>query len=414
MKIAPATPLNVSLHWNVDDVQPVGRLAYRDQIAYLEFNQAFLDTGLELSPVHDKTSPGLQRPYDTAVFEGLHGIFNDSLPDGWGRLLIDRRARQLGIEPSTLTPLDRLACIGSNGMGALCYAPSIEVWEAGNDVVDLGQLASDARRILEGDISEVLLTLGRAGGSPGGARPKALIALNKGGHAVHGSDEAPEGKEHYLVKIPGHNDPDDIAAIEMAYADMAKEAGVLMPKTKLLNGGNGESYFAAHRFDRQGTRRIHIHSASGLLYTDIRIPALDYTDLIMLTRNVTRDQRQCRAMFTLAVFNVLAHNRDDHARQFSFMMERDGRWRLAPAYDLTWSSGPGGEHSSSVLGHGKNITREHLIKLGEKAGMKRPDTINVIENARAAISKWKIFAGTYGVGRQSTHMVAAALVRVSI
>ncbi len=414
MKIAPATPLNVSLHWNVDDVQPVGRLAYRDQIAYLEFNQALLDTGLELSPVHDKTSPGLQRPYDTTVFEGLHGIFNDSLPDGWGRLLIDRRARQLGIEPSTLTPLDRLACVGSNGMGALCYAPSIEVWEAGNDVVDLGQLASDAKRILEGDISEVLLTLGRAGGSPGGARPKALIALNKGGHAVHGSDEVPEGYEHYLVKFPGHNDPDDIAAIEMAYADMAKEAGVLMPKTKLLNGGNGESYFAAHRFDRQGTRRIHIQSASGLLYTDIRIPALDYTDLIMLTRNVTRDQRQCRAMFTLAVFNVLAHNRDDHARQFSFMMERDGRWRLAPAYDLTWSSGPGGEHSSSVLGHGKNITREHLTKLGEKAGMKRPDTINVIENARAAISKWKVFAGTYGVSRQSTHMVAAALVRVSI
>jgi len=414
MKIAPATPLNVSLHWDVDDVQPVGRLAYRDQIAYLEFDQAFLTTGLELSPVHDKTSTGLQRPFDTAVFEGLHGIFNDSLPDGWGRLLIDRRARQLGIEPSTLTPLDRLACVGSSGMGALCYAPSIKVWEDGEEVLDLGQLAADARRILEGDISEVLLTLGRAGGSPSGARPKALIALNEGGHAVHGNDEAPEGYEHYLVKFPGHNDPDDIAAIEMAYADMAKEAGVSMPETRLLDGGNGESYFAAHRFDRQGTRRIYIQSASGLLYTDIRIPALDYTDLIMLTRNVTRDQRQCNAMFTLAVFNVLAHNRDDHARQFSFMMERDGTWRLAPAYDLTWSSGPGGEHSSSVLGHGKNITREHLIKLGEKAGMKRSDSIRVIECTRAAISKWEIFAGTHGVSRQSTHMVAAALARVSI
>jgi serine/threonine-protein kinase HipA len=414
MKIAPATPLNVSLHWDFDDVQPVGRLAYRDQIAYLEYDQAFLNAGLELSPVHDKTSSGLQSPYDTEVFEGLHGIFSDSLPDGWGRLLIDRRARQLGIEPSSLTPLDRLACVGSNGMGALCYAPSIDIWEAGNDVLDLGQLASDARRILEGDISEVLLTLGRAGGSPGGARPKALIALNEGGHAVHGSDEAPEGYEHYLVKFPGHNDPDDIAAIEMAYADMAKAAGVLMPKTKLLDGGNGESYFAARRFDRQGTRRIHIQSASGLLYTDIRIPVLDYTDLIMLTRNVTRDQRQCKAMFTLAVFNVLAHNRDDHARQFSFMMERDGTWRLAPAYDLTWSSGPGGEHSSSVLGHGKNITREHLIKLGEKAGMEKLDTIKVIENAQAAISKWEKFADNCGVSRQSSHRVAAALTKVRI
>ena len=414
MKIAPGTPLNVSLHWDIDDIQPVGRLAYRDQVAYLEFDQTFYNAGLELSPIHDKTSTGLQRPYDSTVFEGLHGMFNDSLPDGWGRLLIDRRARQLGIEPSTLTPLDRLACVGSNGMGALCYAPSVEVWEAGEEDLDLGQLAADARRILEGDISEVLLTLGRVGGSPGGARPKALIALNESGHAVHGSDEAPEGYEHYLVKFPGHNDPDDIAAIEMAYADMAKEAGVLMPKTRLLDGGKGESYFAAHRFDRQGTRRIHIQSASGLLYTDIRIPALDYMDLIMLTRNVTRDQRQCTAMFTLAVFNVLAHNRDDHARQFSFMMERDGTWRLAPAYDLTWSSGPGGEHSSSVLGHGNNITREHLIKLGERAGMKSPDIIKVIECARAAISKWETFAGTQGVSRQSTHMVAAALARVSI
>ena len=215
MKIAPGTPLNVSLHWNNDDIQPVGRLAYSDRIAYLEFDQAFQKTGLELSPVHHKTSTGLQLPHDTDVFEGLHGLFNDSLPDGWGRLLIDRRARQLGIEPSTLTPLDRLACVGSSGIGALCYAPSIEVWQAGTDDLDVGQLAIDARRVLAGDISEVLLHLGRAGGSPGGARPKALIALNEVAHAVHGTDDAPEGYEHYLVKFPGHGDPNDIAAIEI-------------------------------------------------------------------------------------------------------------------------------------------------------------------------------------------------------
>ena len=414
MKIAPATPLNVSLRWDNDDIQPVGRLAYRDQIAYLEFDQAFLRTGLELSPVHHKTIAGLHRPYDTKVFEGLHGIFNDSLPDGWGRLLLDRRARQLGIEPSTLTPVDRLACVGSNGMGALCYEPSIEVWETGRVNLDLDQLAADARMVLEGNISEVLLTLGQAGGSPGGARPKALIALNEDGHAVHGTDEAPLGYEHYLVKFPGRDDPNDIAAIEMAYADMAKEAGVLMPETKLLEGGEGKSYFAVRRFDREGPRRVHVQSASGLLYADIRIPALDYSDLIMLTRNVTRDQQQCKAMFTLAVFNVLAYNRDDHARQFSFVMERDGTWCMAPAYDLTWSSGPGGEHSSSILGHGKNIAREHLIKLGKKADMKEPDINNVIEQARGAINKWEIFASKYDTSRQSTHLVAAALANVRL
>ena len=106
MKIAPGTPLNVSLQWSTDDIQPVGRLAYRDQITYLEYDEAFLKSGFELSPVYHKTNAGLQRPYKTDVFKGLHGVFNDSLPDGWGRLLVDRRARQLGIEPATLTPLD--------------------------------------------------------------------------------------------------------------------------------------------------------------------------------------------------------------------------------------------------------------------------------------------------------------------
>jgi serine/threonine-protein kinase HipA len=414
VKIAPGTPLNVSLHWDSDDTQTVGRLAYRDQIAYLEYDQAFLKTGLELSPVHHKTGAELQRPYDADVFNGLHGMFNDSLPDGWGRLLVDRRARQLKIDPSTLTPLDRLACVGNSGIGALCYAPIIEIWEAGKDKLNLDQLAADARTVLKGNISEVLLELGRTGGSPGGARPKALIALNEDGHAVHGTDEAPAGYVHYLVKFPGHNDPDDIAAIEMAYADMAKEAGVTMPETRLLDGGTGMSYFATRRFDRDGTSRNHVQSASGLLYTDIRTPALDYKDLIMLTRHITHDQRECRAMFTLAVFNVLSHNRDDHARQFSFVMDRDGIWRMAPAYDLTHSSGPGGEHSSTVLGFGKNISRDQLVELGRKADMNVSDVNDVIERVQTAISKWKTFASIYGVSHRSTQMIAAALDKVRL
>ncbi len=412
MKIASGTPLHVSLRWNDDDVQPVGRLAYRDRIAYLEYDEAFLKAGLELSPVHHETGSGLQRPYQTDVFEGLHGVFNDSLPDGWGRLLVDRRARQLGIEPATLTPLDRLACVGSDGIGALCYAPPIEVWEAGENELDLDKLAADARLVLGGDVGEVLSALGQAGGSPGGARPKALIALDHNGHAVHGTYDAPEGYDHYLVKFPGRGDPEDVAAIEMAYAMMAKEAGVSMPETRLLDGNNGQLYFAARRFDRDGTSRVHVHSASGLLYSDIRIPALDYKDLILLTRAVTRDQRQCKAMFTLAVFNVLAHNRDDHARQFSFIMERDGSWRMAPAYDLTWSPGPGGEHSSAVLGHGKNITRAHLIELGKKADMKERDASRVIECVEGALGKWKSIASEYGVSRDSANMIAAALAKV--
>jgi serine/threonine-protein kinase HipA len=414
MRIDPGMPLEVSLHWGLDDIQPVGRLAYRDRIAYLEYNEAFLRAGLELSPLHHKTSAELERPYNPAVFEGLHGVFNDSLPDGWGRLLVDRRARQLGLEPASLTPLDRLACVGNNAIGALCYAPATDVWEAAGGELDLDQLAADARLVLEGEVGDVISILGQAGGSPGGARPKALIAVNSRGHAIHGTDPAPGGYEHYLVKFPGHDDPEDIASIEMAYAMMAKDAGVAMPETRLLEGGRGQFYFAARRFDRDGDRRVHVHSASGLLYTDIRIPALDYKDIILLTRAVTRDQRECTAMFTLAVFNVLAHNRDDHARQFSFLMERDGTWRMAPAYDLTWSPGPGGEHSSSVLGHGRDITRNHLIELGKKTDIKEQEAAAIIERTQAAIGKWQAYAAEYGVSKASTAMIATDLAKVRL
>ena len=314
----------------------------------------------------------------------------------------------------TLTPLDRLACVGTSGIGALCYAPALDIWESQKNELDIDELAADAKRVPQGDATEVLSILGQVGGSPGGARPKALISINEAGHVVHGNDDSPKGYEHYLVKFPGQGDPDDIAAIEQAYAEMAKEAGVVMPPTKLLEGGQGKTYFAARRFDREGTRRVHVQSASGLLYTDIRIPALDYKDLIMLTRCVTRDLRECKAMYTLAVFNVLAHNRDDHARQFSFVMERDGTWHMAPAYDLTWSEGPSGEHSSSVLGHGKDITRTHLIDLGKKADMKEQEIAETIDRVQEAVGKWGAFADECGVRQKSSKRVASDLDKVRL
>ena len=414
MKMDRGTPLEVSLDWGANDIQPVGKLAYRDRIAYLQYDESFLATGLELSPMHHKADTGLLPPYDADVFEGLHGLFNDSLPDGWGRLLVDRRARQLGLEPATLTPLDRLACVGSRAIGALSYAPATDIWKESSDTLDLDKLATDAQSVLEGDVSDVISALGAVGGSPGGARPKALIAINDHGHAVHGNDDVPEGYTHYLLKFPGHDDPQDIAAIEMAYAMMAKDAGVVMPETKLLQGGKGQCYFAARRFDRDGKRRVHVHSASGLLYASIRIPALDYKDLIALTRFLTRDQRECEALFTLAVFNVLAHNRDDHARQFSFIMQRDGAWRVAPAYDLTWSPGPGGEHSSSVLGHGKDIGRSLLMALSKHADIREHDAARIIERTQTAVGQWHTYASEYGVSRASTTTITTALARVRL
>jgi serine/threonine-protein kinase HipA len=168
------------------------------------------------------------------------------------------------------------------------------------------------------------------------------------------------------------------------------------------------------RFDRIGNRRVHVHSASGLLYTDIRIPQLDYKDLILLTRSVTRDLRECKAMFVLGVFNVLSHNRDDHARQFSYTMDRDGSWQLAPAYDLTWCAGPGGEHSTSVLGHGKDISRAHLIELGKKAELKEQKVKEIIRSVEIAIGNWQFYAGEYGVNKDSNELITRSLDEIGL
>ena len=409
MRIPPGTPLQVTLQWDEQTRLPVGRLAYRNRRAFLEYDPVFLRQGFSLSPLHHAPEPGVIEPHDPTVFDGLHGMFADSLPDGWGRLLIDRRARQLGIEPATLTPLDRLACVGRTGIGALTYAPAIEVWDDEHATLDLDVLAADAKRVLAGEAGEVLNTLGKAGGSPAGARPKVLIAVNDANEAVHGALETPAGYMPYLVKFPGADDPADIAAIEYAYAQMAHEAGVEMAATRLMRGTDGTHYFATERFDRIGDQRLHVHSASGLLYADSRAPSLDYQDLIRLTRAVTRDRRDAIKMFRLAVFNVLAHNRDDHARQFSFLMDRAGAWRLAPAYDLTFMDGPGGEHSTSILGHGHNITRDHLVQLGREADLTEREAGEIIDQVANAVRDWEAFALEAGVTSTSRRRVAVCL-----
>ena len=414
MKIAPGTPLEVTLQWDDRTAMRVGRLAYRDGQAWLEYAPDFLASDLQLSPLHHQAGPGLETAWKRDVFEGLHGMFADSLPDGWGRLLVDRRARQLGFEPSQLTPLDRLACVGRRGIGALTYAPAMDVWDGPEGALDLDRLAADAARVLAGEAGAVIAALGQAGGSPAGARPKALIALNAAGEARHGSDAIPEGYDGYLVKFPGRDDPADIAAIEYAYALMARAAGVIMPDVRLIEGPGETRYFATRRFDREGDARLHVHSACGLLYSDFRLPALDYRELIRLARAVTRDRREAIAMYRLAVFNVLARNRDDHAKQFSFLMDRDGRWSLAPAYDLVFTDGPGGEHSTSVLGHGRDIGRETLVRLGAEADLDAAGARGVIDEVSAAAADWARFAADAGVSRASRTRIADGLAAVRV
>lgn len=414
MKLPVNTPLQVSLHFDDVLIVPVGRLAYRDRKAYLEYDTAFLESGLRLSPVHHGTVSGLELPYDANAFDGLHGVFADSIPDGWGRLLMDRNAEKRGIPLSDLTPIDRLAIVGDKGIGALTYKPETEKSYETSGVVDLDEIAASVYTVLSGEECDTIEWLGRIGGSPNGARPKALVWLDENGRAIHGQPADIEGAEPYLVKFRASGDEHDIGAIEHAYALMAGDAGIDISQTRLLEGQSGNRYFATRRFDIRDGGRVHVHSAGGMLYADPASSKIDYVDLLKLTFFVTRDVREVTKMFRLAVFNVLTHNRDDHAKQFSYTMDRDGAWKFAPAYDLTFSYGVAGEHFTAVCGYGKDIKRKQLLQLAAKSQISVRQATEIIEEVQDTVASWRKFAEQANVSKRSRVKVAKSIDKIRL
>lgn len=402
-----ALEIKVGLNFGKESV-PVGRLATRDRAIYFEYHASFVDQGIQISPLRLPLQSGVTR-FDNTLFEGLAGVFNDSLPDGWGRLLFDRFVRSQGLLPDEMTPLDRLAHVGQHGMGALVYEPDYSV-EKSSDPINLDALAVQVREVLDGSAEDVLKELLALNGSSAGARPKALIGLDENYQKItHGTHRLPEGYAPWMVKFANTHDGADAGAIEYVYALMAKEAGISMPDVHLFSAQKGAGYFAIKRFDRNGTKRLHMHTACGLLHSDFRTPSLDYEDLVALTGMLTRDVREVEKMFRLAVFNVLAHNRDDHAKNFSFLMDEAGEWKLAPGYDLTFSSGPRGEQSTMVVGEGRNPTLEHLIKLGNEAKIPKQRIKEIIEQTKAALAQWSVIAKQYGVSASNIALIGSKL-----
>jgi len=319
----------------------VGKLALKSKVIYFEYDKAFLTTGIEISPYKLPLKSGVM-VCDDSLFEGLFGVFSDSLPDGWGRLLLDRYFLKQHIAYSDITPLDRLGFIGNFGIGALSYRPSIDSNLDSINNINLDKLANDSSEILvenSGNNIEDFLVLG---GSSSGAIPKVMIQINDNNEILSGTQKLKTGFKHYMVKFPSSLDSKDIGKQEYRYSLMAKKAGIDMPNTKLLKGKNN-SYFAIERFDRIEDERVHIHSVAGLTHSDFRMPVLDYDDLLGLTLHLTKDINEVVKMYRLACFNLFAHNRDDHAKNFSFLLNKDNQWKLSPAYDLTFSYGPGGE-----------------------------------------------------------------------
>lgn len=404
MILKPVSTIKAGIDFGMGALD-VGRLAIRNRIIYFEYERSFIERGFEISPLRLPLQPGL-KSFDAALFDGLPGVFNDSLPDGWGRLLFDRALRAQGLMAAQASPLDRLAHVGGGGMGALTYEPAMEA-DAGGDDIDLDRLAGQALEVLEGQADDVIGELLALNGSSAGARPKAMIGYNpRTGAMTHGRHDLPKGFEPWLVKFPNTQDSKDTGGIEYVYALMARAAGVEMTETHIFPARRGAGFFATRRFDRVGQKRLHAHTASGLLHADHRTPSLDYEDLIALTLRLTRDVREAEKIFRLAVFNVLGHNRHDHAKNFTYLMDEAGNWSLSPAYDLTFSSGPGGEQTTMVKGEGKAPGEAHLLELAKEAGLAPKDARAIIDRTREALGQWTRLAKEHGVSTSSIKLIA--------
>lgn len=401
MKLAPGTPLAVGL-LNDETAAPhsVGRLAMANGLAQLEWSAEVIARGMAISPLRYPTEPGLH-PARSRAFDGLHGFLSDCLPDAWGMLLLKRRLQQMGHRIEDLDVVDRLALVGTKGRGALVFQPQTLAGDV-SDSIDLDHLAGEALHVLLGEKTELETLLARLGGGSGGARPKVHVAIGADGSLRAGDELALAGdgnaNEEWIVKFAATNDPADIGPLEEVYARMARAAQVEMAQTKLIPSAFGPGYFATKRFDRpaQG-KRLHMVSLGGAFEASPHMPSIDYDGFLKATLAITHSMADVEQAFRRMVFNVLSQNRDDHVRQHAYLMDDRGNWRLAPAFDLTFSNGPGGEHYMAVLGEGRTITREHVEKLGKGHGISAKRVAAIVDDIRSALADWPVHARNSGV-----------------
>ena len=346
--------LNVFYHG-----RKVGAMAlYKGHFAAFEYEKEWLADGFSISPfslaLESKVFFRRAEPFD-----GIYGVFADSLPDGWGRLLVDRLMLKKQIDPYKAGNLDRLAIVGSSGMGALTYEPEYSL--AGDmQAMDFDKIAEECRRILKKNYSDNLDELFVLGGSSGGARPKILTTID-------GDD--------WIIKFPSSEDSSDIGKQEYEYSLCAKECGITMMETRLFSSAKCEGYFGTKRFDRRKTGNgktvgIHMLSVSAALETSHRVPNLDYDILMKLTLELTKDYSEIEKLYRLMCFNVFAHNRDDHSKNFSYLYDDNAnRWLLSPAYDLTYSNSFGGEHATTVHGNGRAPEMADILEVAASIGI---------------------------------------------
>jgi serine/threonine-protein kinase HipA len=397
--------MELEVHWAGEQEQRIGRL-YQDArgTVFFEYDPVWRSGRRELSPLYLPNEAQGAVTTSTPAFGELHGLFQDALPDWWGEQLMRRHFEERGIPWKKVTVLRKLACQGERKMGALAFRPDLD----GNDfndglLAELGILVEAAREALRGESGAVLAGLLQSGMSPGGAQPKALLAISDDFSEIRLDDPAPGGFASWMIKF----DTEPVlqeGRIEAAYAAMARAAGIDVPEARLIEAAGG-CHFLTRRFDRTAAgARLHLHSYSGLTHTPLR-NGLEYGGLMELARALTGDQRAVEEIFRRAVFNVAAANDDDHGRNHAFLMDDSGTWKLAPAFDLTLATYPlaSGFRAARVMGKAGNIIRRDLRQLGNTQGVRRVD--ETIGEVLHAVAEWQRHAQDHGLSKSISSMV---------
>jgi len=401
--------LNVAYHG-----QPVGRLVDGRGRIFFEYDPPWLARGHDLSPLHLPRKPGVQY-YHAKNFDGLPGLFYDSLPDSWGAKLMEMRFAEKGIKPNKVTPLMRLAYVGQRGMGALTYEPA---WPEPGASPQLHQtrlltLEREARAVVAGSVDKVLAHLVAADGTAGGAYPKVVVAVNdrRPGEVLYGGGEYPEGYTPWLVKFDLGKD-NTTGPTEHAYAAMARAAGIAMPETRLFSvpdrAGTKRRHFGVKRFDRDGAERLHVHSFAGVAHKDP--DKCDYRDLLLVAKALTRDMTQVAEGVRRMIFNVAASNRDDHGKNHAFVY-RQGAWAFSPAFDLIFVSPTvQSMRGMGIGGEWRTPTMDRIASVAQDAGLEPKAIRSIAEQVAAAVQRWPQFAAEAAVPAEEIARVQRVIV----
>lgn len=392
--------VDVGLDFGSGGVRKAGTIATTGEQVFFAYDETFLDEGVNPAPF---CLPFDSAPYPLPIRNGAPGtMFADAVPDGWARHLLDARLIEAGYDPLTLNPVDRLALVGGNGLGALSFAPAADV-DVGVQALSLEDLAATILGT-KGRGDAGLETARRYAGSLGGARPKANVWL----HADGSVSSAPKADTvPWIVKFPKPGvDPEDAGPIEYAYSLMARAAGISMTATRLLEVPGGPGYFATARFDRYGDRRFHYQSLSGLLDHE-PLQASSYGDLLGVGTMLTGDDGPDEQLIRRMVFNVVAGNRDDHSRNHGFLMDADGLWVPSPAFDVTFE--PLTRHVLVVGSNAASPGEADLAHVVEEAGGDGALAKDLYRVIRDVVAEWPSFARSAGVSANTTERIGTAI-----